>query len=128
MIVRSPACGRTGLVAPRPVLSCRDVVNAIFYQNRTGCRWRCLPHDLPAWSPVFYCFPLWREEGLDQQIQELLRRQVRERAERLEDPSRRGHRHPVRPRDGRGPGPRRDWTRTGGQRAASADSWSTSWA
>ncbi|MER5843336.1 transposase [Streptomyces prasinus] len=103
-------------------------MNAIFYQNRTGCRWRCLPHDLPAWSPVFYCFPLWREEGLDQQIQELLRRQVRERAERLEDPSRRGHRHPVRPRDGRGPGPRRDWTRTGGQRAASADSWSTSWA
>lgn len=25
----------------------REVVNAIFYQNRTGCQWRYLPHDLP---------------------------------------------------------------------------------
>ncbi|MGW3941337.1 transposase, partial [Streptomyces phaeochromogenes] len=22
----------------------REVVNAIFYQNRTGCQWRYLPH------------------------------------------------------------------------------------
>lgn len=65
----------------------REVVNAIFYQNRTGCQWRYLPHDLPAWSAVFYYFTLWRKDGLDQRIQELLRCQVRERAKRLEDPS-----------------------------------------
>ncbi|MET7311273.1 IS5 family transposase [Streptomyces sp. NPDC005134] len=65
----------------------RDVVNAIFYQNRTGCQWRYLPHDLPAWSAVFYYFTLWREDGLDQQIQELLRCQVREKARRLDGPS-----------------------------------------
>lgn len=65
----------------------REVVNALFYQNRTGCQWRYLPHDLPAWSAVFYYFTLWREHGLDQRIQELLRCQVRERARRLEDPS-----------------------------------------
>ncbi|WSF73878.1 IS5 family transposase [Streptomyces decoyicus] len=65
----------------------REVVNAIFYQNRTGCQWRYLPHDLPAWSAVFYYFGLRREDGLDQRIQELLRCQVRERARRLEDPS-----------------------------------------
>lgn len=65
----------------------REVVNAIFYQNRTGCQWRYLPHDLPSWSAVFYCFGLWRRDGLDQRIQELLRCQVRERARRLEDPS-----------------------------------------
>ncbi|MGW3851594.1 IS5 family transposase, partial [Streptomyces fagopyri] len=65
----------------------REVVNAIFYQNRTGCQWRYLPHDFPAWSAVFYYFGLWREDGLDQRIQELLRCQVRERARRLEDPS-----------------------------------------
>ena len=65
----------------------RAVVNAIFYQNRTGCQWRYLPHDLPAWSAVFYYFGLWREDGLDQRIQELLRCQVRERARRSEDPS-----------------------------------------
>lgn len=34
----------------------REVVNAIFYQNRTGCQWRYLPHDLPAWSAVFHYF------------------------------------------------------------------------
>ena len=28
----------------------REVVNAIFYQNRTGCQWRYLPHDLPTTS------------------------------------------------------------------------------
>lgn len=65
----------------------REVVNALLYQNRTGCQWRLLPHDLPAWSAVFYYFTLWRQDGLDQRIQEILRRQVRERARRLGDPS-----------------------------------------
>ncbi|GAA0659667.1 hypothetical protein GCM10010193_08230 [Kitasatospora atroaurantiaca] len=65
----------------------REVVNAIFYQNRTGCQWRYLPPDLPAGSAVFYYYTLWRQDGLDQRIQELLRCQVRERAKRLEDPS-----------------------------------------
>ncbi|WSB31308.1 transposase [Streptomyces sp. NBC_01788] len=41
----------------------REVVNAIFYQNRAGCQWRYLPHDFPAWSAVFYYFGLWREDG-----------------------------------------------------------------
>ncbi|WSC50086.1 transposase [Streptomyces sp. NBC_01762] len=54
---------------------------------RRECQWRYLPHDLPAWSAVFYYFTLWRQDGLDQRIQELLRCQVRERARRLEDPS-----------------------------------------
>jgi len=62
-------------------------VNALLYQNRTGCQWRLLPHDLPAWSAVFYYFTLWRQDGLDQRIQEILRCQVRERPGRLEDPS-----------------------------------------
>nr|WP_240813219.1 transposase [Streptomyces sp. DASNCL29] len=26
----------------------REVVNALLYQNRTGCQWRLLPHDFPA--------------------------------------------------------------------------------
>ncbi|MGW1658455.1 IS5 family transposase [Streptomyces atratus] len=65
----------------------REVLNAIFYQNRTGCQWRYLPHDLPAWSAVFYYFTLWCQDALDQRIQELLRCQVREKARRLEDPS-----------------------------------------
>ena len=31
---------------PRTV-NIREVVNAIFYLNKTGCQWRALPHDLP---------------------------------------------------------------------------------
>ncbi|MCF1600278.1 transposase [Streptomyces muensis] len=41
----------------------REVVNAIFYQNRTGCQLRYLPHDFLAWSAVFYYFSLWRRTG-----------------------------------------------------------------
>nr|WP_238419191.1 transposase [Streptomyces taklimakanensis] len=65
----------------------REVVNALLHQNRTGCQWRLPPHDLPAWSAVFHSFTLWREDGLDQRVQEILRCQVRERCRRLEDPS-----------------------------------------
>ncbi|MFP3986032.1 transposase [Streptomyces sp. E11-3] len=39
----------------------RNVANTIFYQNRTGCQWRYMPHDLPAWSAVFSYFTLCRE-------------------------------------------------------------------
>ncbi|NSL43628.1 IS5 family transposase [Streptomyces sp. 8P21H-1] len=64
-----------------------EIVNAIFYQNRTGCQWRFLPHDFAAWSAMFYYFTLWRQDSIDQQIQELLRCQAGEKARRLEDPS-----------------------------------------
>ncbi|MFZ4136568.1 transposase [Streptomyces koyangensis] len=65
----------------------REVVNALLYQNRTGCQWRLPPHDLPASSSVFSYFTLWRQDGLDQRIQETLRCRVRERARQFEDPS-----------------------------------------
>jgi transposase len=65
----------------------RDIVNAILYQARTGCQWRYLPHDLPPYTAVYYYFALWRDDGTDQTIHDLLRCQVRERAGRREDPS-----------------------------------------
>ncbi|WP_372492520.1 transposase [Salinispora arenicola] len=34
----------------------REIVNAIFYQNRTGCQWAYLPHDLPPKSATYYYF------------------------------------------------------------------------
>ena len=30
----------------------REVLNAIFYHTRTGCQWRMLPSDFPAWHQV----------------------------------------------------------------------------
>ena len=64
-----------------------EIVNAILYQTRTGCQWRYLPKDLPPYGAVYYYFALWRKDGTDKQIHDLLRMQVREQAGRSEDPS-----------------------------------------
>ncbi|MBE1533203.1 IS5 family transposase [Actinomadura algeriensis] len=65
----------------------REIINALCYQNRTGCQWRYLPHDLPPHSAVYYYFAAWRDDGTDQTIHDLLRCQVREQAGRAEDPT-----------------------------------------
>jgi transposase len=65
----------------------REIVNAIFYQGRTGCQWDYLPHDLPPRSAVSCYFARWRDDGTDQAIHELLRWQAREQHGRLADPS-----------------------------------------
>jgi transposase len=65
----------------------RQIVNAIFYQNRTGCQWAYLPHDLPPKSATYYYVGLWRDDGTDQAIHDLLRCQAREKAGRAEDPT-----------------------------------------
>jgi transposase len=65
----------------------REIVNSIFYQNRTGCQWAYLPHDLPPKSATYYYFALWRDDGTAQAIHDLLRCQAREKAGRAEDPT-----------------------------------------
>jgi transposase len=65
----------------------REIINAIFYQGRTGCQWDYLPHDLPPRSAVYYYFARWRDDGTDQAIHDLLRWQEREKRGRLADPS-----------------------------------------
>ncbi|MFI1972606.1 IS5 family transposase [Streptomyces cinnamoneus] len=65
----------------------REILNAIFYQGRTGCQWAYLPHDLPPKSATYYYFAKWRDDGTDQVVHELLRCQARERVRRLEDPT-----------------------------------------
>ena len=65
----------------------REIINAIFYQGRTGCQWAYLPADLPPPGAVKYYFYTWRDDGTTETIHEILRCQVRERAGRTEDPS-----------------------------------------
>lgn len=65
----------------------REIVNAIFYQGRTGCQWAYLPADLPPPGAVKYYFYTWRDDGTTEAVHEILRCQVRERAGRTEDPS-----------------------------------------
>lgn len=63
----------------------REIINAIFYQSRTGCQWDYLPADLPPPGAVKYYFYKWRDDGTAETIHEILRCQVRERAGRTED-------------------------------------------
>jgi transposase len=65
----------------------REVVNAILYVLRTGCQWRALPHDLPPWGTVWWYFRQWREEGVWEQINAVLRERVRVRLGREPTPS-----------------------------------------
>lgn len=60
---------------PRTV-DMREVVNAIFYLLRTGCSWEMLPNDLPRYSTVYY-FRRWQKHGVWEQINQVLREQVR---------------------------------------------------
>jgi putative transposase len=61
---------------PREV-DMREVLNAIFYLNRSGCQWDMLPHDLPAKSTVNDHFAQWKADGTWQGLLDALRRQVR---------------------------------------------------
>jgi transposase len=65
----------------------REIWNAIFYQARTGCQWRALPHDFPPWEDVWEHFRRWRKSGLIQTAHDALRREVRRQDGREETPS-----------------------------------------
>ncbi len=47
---------------PREVVI-REIINAIFYQASSGCQWRMLPKEFPAYSTVQNYFYPWRNDG-----------------------------------------------------------------
>jgi putative transposase len=65
----------------------REVVNAIFYLDRTGCQWDMLPHDLLPKSTVYDYFAAWRNDGTWQGLVDALRCRVRTEAGREATPS-----------------------------------------
>jgi putative transposase len=71
---------------PREV-EMREVLNTIFYQNRSGCQWDMLPHDLLAKSTVYDYFAQWRDDGTWQEILDALRQKVRVADGRAPSPS-----------------------------------------
>lgn len=79
-----PRASKTG--RPRRVAQ-REVVNAILYVSRSGCAWRLLPHDFPAWGTVYSYFRLWRILGVWKRVNTVLRERVRVRAGREREPS-----------------------------------------
>jgi putative transposase len=69
------------------VISLRQVINAILYVLKTGCQWRQLPRDFPAWSAVYYYFRTWTYNGTWEQIHHLLHARLRVKCGR--------HKHPT---------------------------------
>jgi putative transposase len=65
---------------PREVVM-REIVNAMFYINRSGCQWDMLPHDLPPKSSVYVYFAQWRDDGIWQKLVDALRTNVRTETE-----------------------------------------------
>jgi putative transposase len=76
----------TGAGAPRTT-DLREVVNAILYRLHNGCAWHALPHDFPPEGTVRDYFHRWRRSGRWEQINDTLRRQLRQAEGRDEEPS-----------------------------------------
>ena len=71
---------------PRQV-DMREVLNTLFYLNRSGCQWDMLPHDLLPKSTVYDYFTQWRDDGTWAKMVKALREQIRVEAGRAPTPS-----------------------------------------
>jgi putative transposase len=65
----------------------REVLNTIFYLNRSGCQWDMLPHDLLPKSTVYDYFAQWRDDGTWAKLVTALRERTRVAAGREPTPS-----------------------------------------
>ena len=71
----------------RPTVDMREVINAIFYVVKTGCSWRCLPHDFPKWQTVYGYFNRWSQDGTWEMIHTHFIRKVRRAMGRKKRPT-----------------------------------------
>lgn len=71
---------------PRKV-DMREVLNTLFYLNRSGCQWDMLPHDLLPKSTVYDYFAQWRDDGTWTRLVKALRERNRVEAGREPTPS-----------------------------------------
>jgi len=69
-----PPPAKTG----RPRTDPRETLAAIFYVLRTGCAWRHLPHDFPAWQTVYEHFNRWSKDGTLERIHDALLSRARQ--------------------------------------------------
>jgi len=61
---------------PRKV-DLREVLNAIFYLNKTGCQWRYLPKCFPSHTLISYYYHKWIDHNIFEQINTQIRQQLR---------------------------------------------------
>ena len=65
----------------------REIVNAIFYLNKTGCPWRYMPKDFPNYKLVSYYYQKWVDNNTWEEINTAIHRCLRQEVGRNEDPS-----------------------------------------
>ncbi|CAA9302534.1 MAG: Transposase [uncultured Chloroflexia bacterium] len=70
-VKQKPGSGR------KRTVDTREIVNALCYMTRTGCQWRMLPHDFPAWQLVSYYYRQWLEDGTLEEMNDVLREDLR---------------------------------------------------
>ena len=42
----------------------REIANALYYIEKTGCQWAMLPHDFPPYKAVWYHYSRWKKLGI----------------------------------------------------------------
>ncbi|WEH43083.1 IS5 family transposase [Streptomyces sp. AM 2-1-1] len=84
---RSERRGRGLDIGRPPNHDLRSLLDAVLYANRTSIPWRYLPHDYPPWNTVYTYFARWQEEGVFDQLNSLLGRQVRRQEGRGDEPT-----------------------------------------
>ncbi|OGX91492.1 IS5 family transposase [Hymenobacter coccineus] len=60
--------------------SLRLIVNALLYLTKSGCQWRLLPREFPAFPLVYYYFRRWQADGRWAALNQALVRRHRQRA------------------------------------------------
>ena len=65
----------------------RQMLDACIYVLRSGCSWRMLPKDFPAWTVVYRTFRRWQARGLFETMHDELRALWRSRQHRAPEPS-----------------------------------------
>ncbi len=71
-LVPAPKSGKGKRGRPT-TLDRRSLVNAIFYEVRSGCAWRLLPSDFGPWETVYGYFRLWTQDWTWRFIHDSLR-------------------------------------------------------
>jgi putative transposase len=71
----------------KEIESLRDIYDAINYINKTGIQWEYLPNDYPPHTTVSYHYHKWKQMGLFEIINTELRKAVRTRLGRNENPT-----------------------------------------
>ena len=85
--ILEPNIPQPSLEGRPPTIERREVVNAILYVLRSGCPWRLLPYEFPAWQSVYYYFRRWQREGVWDRVLKALRMEVRQKQGRNAEPS-----------------------------------------